>query len=520
MSLSYGKQRSSPGGWRKFAALALMSGMLVSCAAENSDAENSDAGDDQSLSVAIPTDVVSMDPQLQGDMTSMSVADNIFDTLTVREPDGELGPGLATEWEQTDPTTWTFTIRDGVTFHNGDTLDAETVAYSINRLIDPDTGSPIVELVNVAEAVADDESTVRFVMESPDPVLPAKLSLFGGVVVPQTVIENEGADEFANHPIGTGPYEFVSRSQADEIVLKANPDYWGGEPEIENLVFQIMPDPSASLAALQAGQVDIVTSLSTDAADQLEGTSEAKVQSTDGIRTYAINIDTVSDGPLADKRVRQAMNYALDIPAIIDTIQGGAATQVATLIPENVFGHDETLEPYPYDQEQAEELLADAGYEDGFSVELSASQIDSSLTQAVAGQLADVGIDAEVRILEAQSAKDELITLNENYDGGLYLFANSGWTLDSVSFLQSYVKSDRRSSRWDNPEADDLVVAGETETDSEERAETFEQMQQLLYDEAPFVYMFTIQNTYAMNESVEWDMPITGSLNMSSARMN
>lgn len=498
------------------ATILLAGGSLAACSSSPSE---SGADDEQTLNVAVPSDVVSLDPQLQGDMTSMSVASNIFDTLTVRQPDGELGPGLATEWEQTDPLTWTFTIRKGVTFHNGEELDAETVAYSVNRMLDPATASPIVELVNVDKAVADDAETVRFVMKQTDPVLPAKVSLFGGVILPQDLIEEEGGEAFAEHPVGTGPYRFVSRKQANEIVLEANPDYWGEVPEIENLVFKIMPDATASLAALQAKQVDVVTSLNLDAAAQLDSNPDIQVKSDPGIRTYSVNIDTIADGPLADVRVRQALNYAVDIPEIIDTVQGGAATQVATLIPGVAFGFDESVKPYEHDTDKAKQLLADAGYPDGFSTTLTASAIDSSLTQAVAGQLAAVGVDAEVRILDAQSAKAEMITLNETNDGGMFLGANSGWTLDSVSYLQSYVKSDRRSSRWNNPEADELVVAGETETDPDVRRATFARMQELLHDEAPFIYMFTINNTYAMQADVEWTMPLTGALSMASAKI-
>lgn len=515
MPLSLTKRLSMNRAVASIAAAVLLTGSLAAC----THSEPAGGEDAAALRVAVSSDVVSLDPQLQGDMTSMSVASNIFDTLTVRQADGELGPGLATEWEQTDPKTWTFTIREGVTFHNGEELTAETVAYSINRLIDPDTGSPIVELVNVDKAVADDATTVRFEMKNPDPVLPAKVSLFGGVVVPEKLIEEEGADAFAEHPVGTGPYRFVSRTQAQEIVLEANPDYWGEVPQVKDLTFKIMPDPSGSLAALQAGQVDIVTGLSADAAAQLESNSEATVHSTPGIRTYSVNMDTISDGPLADVKVRQALNHAVDVPTIIDTVEGGTAEQVATLIPTSVFGHDPAVEPYDHDPEKAKELLAEAGYEDGFSTTLSASNVDSALAQAVAGQLAEVGVKAKVRQLDAQTAKEEMITLNENHDGGLFLGANSGWTLDSVSFLQSYVKSDRRSSRWNNEEANELVIKGETETDPEVRKQVFSRMQELLKEEAPFIYMFTIANTYAASNAVSWEMPVTGALTMASAKV-
>jgi peptide/nickel transport system substrate-binding protein len=469
------------------------------------------------LTVSVASDVVSLDPQLQGDLTSMSVADNIFDTLTVRGADNKLKPGIATKWKQVDPMTWQFTIRKGVKFTNGEALDAKAVAFSINRLLDPVTKSPIVELVNVKDAVAVNGTTVNFEMKAPDPVIPAKVSLFGGVILPPKLLQKEGAAAFAQKPIGSGPYEFVSRKQADEIVLKANPGYWGTKPATKNLVFKIMPDPASALAALQSGQVDIVTGITKDAANQLGSSPDTKVLSTAGIRTYTVNVDTITAGPLAKTDVRAALNYAVDVPTIIDTVMAKAAKQTPTLIPSSVYGFDPSVKPFSYDPAKAKKLLAKAGYADGFSTTLSASSADSALAQAIAGQLGKVGVKAQVNVIDPQTAKSEIITLNKRLDGGMYLVANSGWTLDSVSFLQSVVKSDRRSSRWSNPEADKLIVSGETQTNPTARQKAFSQLQELLKKEAPFVYLFNINNTYAMKSDVTWKMPVTGILSMSTA---
>ena len=499
--------------------LAAVTAGVAACTSSSPSPKSAAGASNRTLTVSIPSDVVSLDPQIQGDLTSMSVADNIFDTLTVRKSDNTLGPGLATKWKQLDPLTWQFTIRDGVTFQNGEPLDANAVAYSINRLLDPATKSPIVELVNVKDAVAVDGTTVNFEMKSPDPVIPAKVSLFGGVVVPPKLIQQQGAAAFAEHPVGSGPYEFVSRQQDNEIVLKANPNYWGAKPAVKNLVFKVMPDSASALAAVQAGEVDIVTGITKDAANQLGGNPDTEVKSTPGIRTYNINIDTVTSGPLAQADVRKALNEAVDVPTLIKTVMAGAAKQVPTLIPSSVYGFDKSVKPFDYNLADAKKLLAKAGYAQGFSTTLNASSADSAQAQAIAGQLGKIGVQAKVNIVDPQTAKSEIIALNQRHDGAMYLVANSGWTLDSVSFLQSVVKSDRRSSRWNNDEANQLIVAGETETDPAKRLQAFSQMQKLLKQEAPFVYLFTIDNTYAMRSNVSWTMPVTGILSMSSAKL-
>lgn len=471
----------------------------------------------KTLTIAMTSDVVSLDPQLQGDLTSMSIAANIFDTLTVRAADGSLQPGIATKWTQVDPMTWQFTIRQGVTFQNGEPLDANAVAYSINRLLDPATKSPIVELRNVGKAVAVDATTVNFQMKSPDPVIPAKVSLFGGVVVPPKYLADKGADAFAATPVGSGPYTFVSREQANQIVLKANPKYWGTKPQVENIIFKVIPNTASALAALQAGQVDIVTGLTKDAANQLGNTNGIQIVNTPGIRNYSINIDTITSGPLANVKVRQAINSALDKSTLINTILGGAAKESPTLLPDNVYGFDKSVSAYGYDVTRAKQLLTEAGYPNGFTVTLSASSVDSTLVQAVAGQLSTVGITANVNVVEAQKAKADVIALNKRLDGGMYLMANSGWTLDAVSYFQSVVKSDRRSSRWNDATADRLAVAGETETDPQKRQDAFSQLQKLLHDQAPFGYLFTINNVYAMRSNVNWTMPLAGVFAMASA---
>ena len=288
-----------------------VSSALAACGGSKSDSKSSNAPKKTStLRVAMPTDVASLDPQKQGDIPSMSVAINIFDMLTTRDANNHLVPGLATAWQAVDAKTWRFTIREGVTFHNGEVCDAEAVAFSINRLLDPKTKSPIVELSHVTSATAVDAKTVDFLMKDSDPILPEKVSLFGGVIVPPKYLAQVGDAGFADKPVGTGPYKFVSRAQDQNITLQANENYWGAKPQIPTVKIVIMPDAAASIAALQAGEVDIVTSLTPDAAKQLGAGSHAQVKITPGVREYYVAMNTLDGGPLAKTDVRKALNYS------------------------------------------------------------------------------------------------------------------------------------------------------------------------------------------------------------------
>jgi peptide/nickel transport system substrate-binding protein len=466
----------------------------------------------------MPADVKSMDPQKQGDIPSMSVASNIFDTLTTRDANNKLVGGIATAWQAVDPTTWRFTIRQGVKFHNGEPCDAAAVAFSINRLVDPATKSPIVELVYVKSAKVVDEHTVDFVMSASDPIIPEKVSLFGGVVVPPKYLAEKGDAGFAASPVGTGPFKFQSRQQDNQITMVANPDYWGAKTQVKTLTIKVMPTPATAVAALQSGEIDIVTGVSPDAIAQLGDNSGATARKVPGVREYYVAMNTLAGGPLANPNVRLAMNHAVDVPTLISTVLGGAAQRTPSLLPQQVFGYDSSIQPFPYDVNKAKSLLAQAGFPNGFSTQLSASTVDQDITQAVAGQLSAVGIKCNVNIVDATQFKSLLVSGDPHAMGPMYLSGNTGWTLDGESFLQSTIRSDRRQSLWHDPQADALITTEETSLDDNARKQAFSQLQQLMATAAPFVYLYHASNVYAVRDGIDWTMPINGVLAMASAK--
>lgn len=493
-----------------------MPGLLSACKSGSNPA--SSAG--RRLRVSQAVDATTLDPQKQGDLPSMNVLMNIFDTLTVRDLSDRLVGGLAQRWESTSPTTWRFHLRSGVTFHNGEPFDANAVKFSIERLIDPATKSPIVELRFVTSVKIVDDHTVDVLTSQPDPILPEKMSLFGGVIVPPKYVKSTGDAGFAAKPVGTGPFLFKSWQRDSQIVLTANPKYWGGRPAIDELTFKVMPDPAASLAALQSGELDIVSSLTPDAAQQLNGTPDIKVVTSPGIRTFFVSLDTLSGGPLAKKEVRQALNHALDVPTLIKSVLNGAAQRTPTLIPHQSFGFDPSVQPFTYDVAKAKSLLAQAGYASGFSVKFSGSSADKDMVQAIAGQLQKAGVKAEVSLMDAATFKQRLVSSNKEALGPMYFTGNTGWTLDAESNLQSFVRHDRRQSRWNNAQADKLVDTEEGSVKPEERKQAFSELQKLLIDEAPFLYLYQISNLYAVNDRVQWKSNSNGTLAFASAKVS
>lgn len=490
-----------------------LAGLLSSCANDGDISSNQ-----RVLRVSQPEDPRTLDPQKQGDVPSMNVLINIFDTLTWRDEDNELIPRLALHWEAIDDLTWRFELRPDVSFHNGEPFDAQTVKFSIERLLAPETASPIVELRYVESVTVIDDLTVDVNTEQPDPIIPEKMSLFGGVMIPPGYIAEVGDDAFAENPIGTGPFRFSSFQRAVQVTLDANPEHWEGPPEVDTLIIRPVPNPASALAALQSHEVDLVTGLVPDAALQLEGYQGVDITSYPGIRTSYLSLDT-EDPVLRDVRVRQALNHAVDVPQLIEAVLNGQAREVPTMLPREAFGFDDTIQPYDRDLDRARDLLAEAGYPDGFTTVLTASNADDFVAEAISGLLARVGVQAEVQLLDPAVYSARLTSDNRGALGPIYLAASTGWTLDGSSLVQSNVRRDRRQSRWTSDEADDLIDREELTVDPDERRAAFTELQELLRDEAPFVYLYQIDNILVHTPGVNWQPNVVGTLAMRSAEV-
>ncbi|MEV5475169.1 ABC transporter substrate-binding protein [Streptomyces sp. NPDC052207] len=472
------------------------------------------------LRVSQPGDPKTLDPQKQGDMVSMNVLINMFDTLTTRGRDNQLHPRLALSWSATDTHTWRFRIRPGVTFHNGEPCEAQAVAFSIKRLLAPATKSPIVELRYVKDVSVVDRLTVDLHTTVHDPILPAKLSLFGGVVVPPRYLSEVGDSGFAEHPIGTGPFTFVSWQRDHELRMRAHADHWEGRPSIDGLVFTPAPNASSSLAALQSGGVDLVAGLTPDAAQQLDGYSGVTLDGFTGIRTSYLSLNTLEKGPLQDRRVRQALNHAVDVPLLIKAVLDGKATETPALVPRGAFGFDPSVKPFTRSVSTARALLADAGYPHGFSTTLTASNVDSNVAEALSGLLARAGVHARVDLLDPGTYAARLTSDNRGALGPIYLAASTVWTLDGESIVQSNVRHDRRQSRWHSKEADRLIDVEELSQDPAERKKAFSDLQRLMREEAPFVFLYQMDNIFARNDRPRWKPGSAGVLAMESAEVS
>jgi peptide/nickel transport system substrate-binding protein len=474
---------------------------VTACGSDNESGSTDGAAqsDRPGLVIALSADPASLDPQLADDGSERAVNDNIYEMLLTRDPDGNLGPQLAAEMpEQVDAKTWRFKLRDDVKFSNGEPFGPESVVASIDRVMDPDYASGQLGFyTGIVRAKKVDATTVDVITEATDPLLPARMA-FMKMIPPKYSAE----PDFADNPVGTGPYLFVERIAGEEIKLEANPDYWNQAPEIPDVRIRIISDESARLSALKSGEVDLVTNLSPDYAEQVP-----RFLNVPGAENTNIRLNSQEEGAITgDVRVRQALNYAVDRQAIADKLYSGYARPLkCSTIPEQAFGYNPDLEPYPYDPEKARQLLEEAGAA-GQTIKF-VSNPDRWLkarevSQALASYWEEVGLKVD---LEFQEWNDYLETLaaERNKPAGLY-HSSTNDLLDADRQVGSYYVSDSPVSANANDRIDELAVEARSEPDEAKRLELYKELTQTACDEASFVYLVNIDDTYGTSTRLDF----------------
>lgn len=448
----------------------------------------------EELTIDLSSEPTSLDPATTYEVEGWSIVHSVYDSLVQFGPDGELEMVLAESLTQVDPTTFEIKLRSGITFHNGEAFDAKSIAYSLEHIIDPETASSIAgNFAAVTEVKQVDPLTVQLVLSQPAPWLPAQIAAWLAALPPVYAAEND----FTQAPIGTGPYRFVEWVPGERVVLEANPDYtWGsakGTPIAQRAVFRFVPEPATRVADLLAGAAQIVRGVPVDQIEPVEG-GGASVLITPLSGTAFIRIPT-DEAPYSDVRVRQALNYAVDVPAIVDALIKGNGTPLANVFVPNGLGYDPNLAPYSYDPEKAKALLAEAGLSDGFETRLAFSSLDrSDIVEAIAGQLTEVGINTTVERTEAA-------TFNQQWkDASAAPLRYVSWRpmFDPFTLLNLVFSNQGFLSRHNNPNAQALIDAAATETDPAVRADTYMQLGQVLHDEPSAIYLWSLTAMYGV----------------------
>lgn len=455
---------------------------------------------ESTLYVGIRADAESMDPFFVYHPTGFAVMEALYDSLVMADWDGTVVPHLAASWTIEDDTTIEFVLRNDVTFHNGERFDAESVKFSIERVLDQELQSGLrPRFTSIGSVEIVDPYRVRLHLTHPNSSI--LWNLTGLAMLPADYGQRVSALALSRAPVGTGPFSFVEWVRDDHITVGANPAYFAGgvkgQPGVARVVFRVLPEDATRVSELRAGGVHLIEQLPVDLVATVERADMVAVPADSG-RFSAAWIVADAGGPLADKRVRQALNLAVNRDAIISSVYGGYALPSAGPFTPSTLGFAGSVEPYSYDPERAMELLAEAGFPDGFAVTIDTTG-DPTEGLLVAAALQEIGIRTSVRQLEAS-------IFNTNWTTGetseIYV-ASWGAAGDPQQYLEMLVKSDGFLSRYANARLDELIAASAVTLDQAERTALLHEMQQLLHDDPAAIYLWSTADIYGLSPSVQ-----------------
>ena len=417
--------------------------------------------------VAQDADAKTLDPAASNDVPSHRVTLQIYDNLVAREGT-KLVPGLAESWTQVDPLTLDLKIRKGVKFHNGDPLTVKDVVFSLIKVKnDPSMMSFFVD-VDKIEAL--DDETVRITTKKPFGPLVGYLAHYGAGILSEKAV-TEAGKSYGQHPVGTGPFKFESWSSGDRIVLKANPDYYQGKPAIDTLIFRTIPEGTNRTIALETKEVDIALDIEAMDHDMVRNHPDLKLLQKPALTMNYVGFNTTKP-PFDKKEVRQAIAYAIDLQSMVDAIYLGAATPASSSVAPAVFGYNKDLQVRKQDIAKAKELLAKAGYPNGFKAKIwtNNNNVRKDTAVILQDQLKQIGIDVEIELLEWGAYLDRLA--NREHD--MFLL---GWTPspdgDSAMYAVFHSKNHGSAGNrmwYTNARVDECLDKGRESTVPEERS--------------------------------------------------
>jgi len=482
------------------ALVILSSGVLLASACGGDGGDAAPGSGETAITIALEAEPSTLDPQATFDGQTRRVIENVYERLVDRDLDdpSQLVPQLAANLpERVDETTWEIEVRDGVTFTNGEPFDAAAAAASINRMIDPELDSELLDQVDtITGAEAIDDTTVRITTTGSDPVLPARLYMIH--MVPPAYSQEEG---FTREPIGTGPYELAEWVAGDHMELVRNDDHWDAQPAIENVTFRFLPETQSRVAALQSGEIDLAMAIPPESTADVPQAIRR-----DGLEYPYLRLKNY-EGPFADERVRRAAALALRTTDYIDTIyQGNASPANCQMNGDGVFGYNPDLEPYPFDPDEARNLLAEAGY-DGEEVRIIAPSGRwlkfEELSEAVAADLQDVGFNVNMELVPLDPWLTEFVQqIGEGQpDAALSSFANELQDGDRIS---GFIGRSGAASSYDDPELEAELDEARTQLDLEERNQIYQDVYAEICDEIAFIPLLTFQDVYGAAENLEW----------------
>ncbi|WP_445487453.1 ABC transporter substrate-binding protein [Niallia sp. 03133] len=485
-------------------SFVLLSGCSNSSSLDSDAAENgkdnkeaeSEPKSGGSIVVAIPQDLDYLDPHLAEAAGTREVTFNIFEGLLKANTDGGLDPAIAESYEiSKDGLTYTFAIRDGVKFHNGQDLTSKDVVYSYSKLAGLDSGKPLsASFANVEKIEAPDDKTVVVKLKENEAAI---ITAFTAPIIPADYKDSNKS------PIGTGPFKFVEYKAGQHLIVEKNKDYYiKGVPYLDKVEFRILPDPEAAFLALQSGEIDIYPRIATEKAEQLTTGFKTISNEQNLVQLLAFNNKVK---PFNDSKVRQAINYAVDKDQIIKGVALGKGTKIGSNLSPKLskFYNDSLEDLYPTDIEKAKKLLAEAGLPDGFQLTITVPSVypfHVDTAQVIANQLEKVGIKAKIETVEWG------VWLERVYQGRDYESTIIGLDgkLDPFEILSRYISiSDNNFLNYKNPKLDKVLDQAKIETDENKRISFIKEAQKIIAEDAAAVFIMDPYTNVTFKDTIK-----------------
>ena len=460
-------------------------------------------------------EAVKLDPGDAIDRPSFDVSQNIYDGLVEIDQQGAIQPALATEWSISDDNlTWTFTLRPGVTFHDGTEFNADAVKLNMDRILNEENQlgtygqwEPSVESVNVTGPLE-----VQFVTKQPaGGLLNLMASGYGGIISP-AAIEQYGPD-LARNPVGAGPFVFSEWEQGQRIVLTRNADYWGGAPEIDELEFRVISEDSSRILALEAGDVDVIANVSAQNIPILRDNSSLVVIQQPTYRLFYWAFNCTKD-VFSDVRVRQALNYLIDRESLVENVLQGVGQPADAPIPPTVVGYA-PIDAYTYDLERGQALLAEAGFPADWAgvayITEGRYYMDRQVGEAIQGMLAEAGVNVRVEVLEWGAFVDAVWSAPADSEAAqardfaqtAFGTADPGQTFRSTLFSSYWPTAGYNEALFADPAVDAAIEAVEQAVAEEERVAATQVLSELIFEAAPWIFSHFEQQVVGHAVAVE-----------------
>ncbi len=498
----------------KLLAGAMALTMLAACAPKTEAPKEEEPSapvqaEEQVLTIGLAADPQTVDPQALLSGATTAVIANMYSRLLSRDDQMNIQKDLVTEYSIVDDTTWTFTLRDDVVFHNGDPMTAEDVKFSIERAATDDTLMEYPHWKNVKQVDVIDDYHFNIITHEPYPALEALLSKSGGDILPKAYIEEVGMDGFLKAPVGSGPFKFVSYVKDEEMVMEPFAEYYGELNDTwTKVVFRVIPEASTRVGELLSGGVDIINNVSPNEWDRINGNEGTAVQQGEGTRCYMLGMKCSEGNETADVRVRQAIDYAIDDQLIVDQILRGAGTPTLTRVAPGVVGMDESLYgKYNYDVEKAKALLAEAGYADGFTLTLEGPNgrytMDGDICQVIASMLEEVGITVDLKLYDSTTYVN-ILSPRKFVDAAMYCFGDNFF--DGIYAIACYTPDfSMGETDYNNEKMNELYSSAMANMNLEERISQIEEAQQIAAEEVPYANILNLKIAYGVRDGIQFN---------------